>query len=188
MQKPLCRGILRKYGQNNNSPATGPATLGSQSHRAEWSVKALWQPSCALTSAQFHFTVMLRNASGRVGVPKPKLFLSKLEGKRPTGEFLKDREWRAVRRDKRILRNQKCLLEGELAGKHSVAHTVGEGNPAGVGGKLPSLLWRILLETLVLFHQVVATVHEFVVRRAKRTGKMQDTSDVPQAARKSSKR
>jgi hypothetical protein len=62
--------------------------------------------------------------------------------------------------------NDEGLLKRELAFEHSMADHIGENEPGGVRGELPTLLGTLCLKTRAFLEEIVEAVHEAVVRRA----------------------
>ena len=77
----------------------------------------------------------------------------------------------------RVARNDERLLQRVLPLQHRVADEIGEHDPGRVRRKFPALLGAVLLEFAVFLHGVVASMHEVVVRRTVRSGKMRGPGD-----------
>ena len=65
------------------------------------------------------------------------------------------------------------MFQRVLTGEDRVADAIGADHPGRVGRKFPTMFGSVPLKRLVLFHGVVAAVHEFVVRRARGAGDTQ---------------
>src|SRR5262249_19987921 len=66
--------------------------------------------------------------------------------------------------------------EREAAAQHGVAARIGHSQPHGPRSERPQVLWRPLLELVVLLEEIVEAQHEQVIGRAPRTPRLQEAA------------